>query len=80
MTTGDDLDFLDAPLTATDYTEIVIGDLEEAARKLSTSDMRGLIAAVRKKVDQLDEAAEPVEREEANDETDVFTDLGYRRR
>jgi hypothetical protein len=79
MTSDDDYDYIDAPMTVQDYIEIVEDALEEAADKLDAVDIKKLIAAVRKKLDALYEETEPVEYEEPDNE-DAFSDLGYRRR
>jgi hypothetical protein len=62
----DDCAWLDKPLTVDDYIEIVSDDLEEAVDRLDASDVRKLIAAVRKKLDLLEREAEP-EPEERRD-------------
>jgi hypothetical protein len=79
MTSDDDYDYIDAPMTVQDYIEIVEDALEEAEQNLDASDIKKLIAAVRKKLDALYEESEPVEYEEPDNE-DAFSDLGYRRR
>jgi hypothetical protein len=76
---ADDDSWLDEPLTMQDYVEIVGDALEEAEQNLDASDIKKLIAAVRKKLDALYEETEPVEYEEPDNE-DAFSDLGYRRR
>jgi hypothetical protein len=50
MTNDDQDDFLDQPLTLTDYVEIIVDDIEQAVDALNAPEIEQLCRAVQKKI------------------------------
>jgi hypothetical protein len=56
---GDDLEF-DAPMTVTDWIEVISDDLESAADALSDQGVEQLCRAIRRKLAEISGDGEPV--------------------